>query len=507
MRLFGNSDRTLCYSSPIVIFAYVLSNLGLLLLGNHPFWDDWILVDRPSWLLLDTFKQAGSFFNIWGYIHVGMLSIGPWFYRFVTLILFYGVGYHFFRILRRSNILNEEQSNAAAILFLFFPLNLGRNALILFPYSLCLYLFMLAWALLPTKRSIALSLFFVSFNINSLLVFYLLPLLEDFFNFRFDSSSDLPSRPGGTARIIVRYLSRRKITLLLPVLYLSLKIIFFRPYGYYVGYNENYSVLNLIKSPVLQLAELGYSVYKLDLSASLFLALLIFVCFALKRIVSHQTVSLSVLSVSFLATYIGILPYHIIGLVPTFTGWSSRHQLLMPFGLSVLLSYCIFNLSGNFSPRRIFIFILVAFLVATSANSISFFSDSRKQRSIQELFQSSLDDNSPRLIVLVDRSQNALRRKYRFYEINGMLAKSTGNENSFGILASDVPAYSRGEFDKYFTNYYLASGHRREPKPQAAFIIINPSTPFNPLSPSSSSLCIIRSDISNVNSIVEQRHC
>lgn len=495
------------FLSPGVIFLYAFSNLGLLLLGNHPFWDDWIVVDLPWWQILDTFKQAGSFLNIWGYLHVSMLAIGPWLYRFASLILFYGISYHFYSILKRTAILDEEQSFAAALICLFLPLNLGRGALILFPYVFCLYIFMLAWSLLPRNRNISFLLFFLSFNINSLLVFYLLPLLEGLSIF----FHRLPAGPPLTARKILSllkiYILGEPIFILLPIIYYSIKLLFFRPYGLYSGYNEHYSILSLIKSPFLQFGELLYSVSKLDLPATL---CLFFIFFVLLIVVPRSKLgwkALRIPAISIFVIYLGVLPYHILGLVPTFTGWSSRHQLLMPFGISILIAYCIYQVPKTINSRSLLRLVLLACIFASSVNSFSFYADSRKQQSVQRFMAGALRADSPRLVVIVDKTNNALRRTYRFYEINGMLARATGDQSFFGIQSSDINSYLNGKLDKYFTGYYLASSHRRDDNSKATFIILNSSFPWKYFFPSSSHACIVVSPASDVKSVIDRTPC
>ena len=329
------------FFSPLLLFSYFLSHFGLLLLGNHPFWDDWALVDAPRHEIIETFRELGSFFNFYGLLHVTMLSVGPWFYRIATFILYYGIGYYFFLVLRRTRLLDERKAFMAAVFFLVLPFNQGRGALILFPYTFCLFLFALAWKRLPQNRIPSLLLFFLSFNMNSLLVFYLLPLIDDVRGFAVKSCSGRLLKPRGLLILLYQYIVFRPITFFLPFIYFIPKSLLFKPYGYYKGYNEHFSVISLFYSPLDQLRHWGGSVLQKDLSSIFVLAvslvLIVILTTSFRRPLGPK---IRVLGISLFVLFLGLFPYYVLGHVPTFTEWTSRHQILIPFGFS-LLAYSI----------------------------------------------------------------------------------------------------------------------------------------------------------------------
>ncbi len=483
-----------------VFILYSLSHFGLLLLGNHPFWDDWVLVDAPKEQIFDIFSQLGSFFNLFGHLHVGMLAIGPWFYRFATFILYYGIGFFFFSILRRSRLFAERQAFMAALLFLVLPFNVGRGSLILFPYTLCLFLFMLAWVILPRKRIPSLVLFFLSFNTNSLLVFYLLPLIEDFLGFAGKFRYDFPPTFAKFMMLLRQYSFSRPLTILLPFAYFAPKVIFFKPYGAYKGYNESFSLFNLFRTPLSHLKELVRGVSTGDIPSVLLMVItlvLIVICvrsFALRANNRH------VLVISALVLYIGLFPYYILGLVPTFTEWGTRHQLLMPFGFSMLVVSGIGSIRPESFAKKGFAVIISLCVAVSIFNSALFRADALKQEAVQRFMANALDSSKPGLVVLDDSTKNALDRKYRFYELNGMLSRSLGHQKSFGVLDHLAYPYTYGYFDKYFTREYNAANHDRRSDQAIDVVMLDSDSYWKNLLPLELKVCHLQLQYNEISS-------
>lgn len=479
------------YLSPAVIILYFLAHFGLLFLGNHPFWDDWVLVDAPQHQVLDTFRQAGSFFNFFGHLHVNMLAVSPWFYRLATFILYYGIGFCFYAILRRSRLFEEKLAFIAAILFLVLPFNLGRGALILFPYTLCLFIFMLAWCMLPHKRVLSLLLFFVSFNTNSLLVFYLLPLIEDYHGFVLKSRSILPLTSATFSIHLRQYIFSRPVTVILPLLYYIPKLFFFRPYGFYSGYNESYSILNLLRAPVYSLQTWAESVGKGDINSVLVLAVALGLLAVYVRAFRLRLNFNYALGTSLFALFLGLFPYYILGHVPSFTEWTSRHQLLMPFGFSMLVAHGIGTIRPEGLAKKVLVSLIALSVILSVFNSALFRADALKQQAIQQFMANALDASKPGLVVVEDRTANALRRTYRFYEINGMLTRAVKAQSFFGVLPSEIDDYRVGKYDKYFSAHYNAAAHQREPMADVSVILIDSLSPFKQIYPFGLRACLV----------------
>ena len=175
--LIGRMKFSNKYTS-LLFLVYLIAHGGILLIPNAIYWDDWVLYRSESNIILDFFEQWGSMFNLIGYLHIGLLKIGPWVYKVLTFTLMFGSGLLLNNILKRYNNINENNRFLIVLLFLILPFNMARVTMIVFPYTLCYFLFFLAWAMMERFRFLALVLFFISFNTNSLLVFYAVPFCD-----------------------------------------------------------------------------------------------------------------------------------------------------------------------------------------------------------------------------------------------------------------------------------------------------------------------------------------
>ena len=127
----------------------------------------------------------------------------------------------------------------------------------------------------------------------------------------------------------------------------------------------------------------------------------------------------------------GAFPYWIVGCVPTFIEWSSRHQLLLPFGTALII-VGVLSFSHQSSRMGVMSIVVGASLAYNVSAYSSLFVDWQKQKELINLFSKNTDIKNARLIVVSDNSLNlnALRREYRFYEWNGLMKKAFGNERS-----------------------------------------------------------------------------
>ena len=81
----------------VTFLCYLAAHGGILLIPNAIYWDDWTLWNTEPATILDSFRQLGSPFNFFGYLHVAMLAIGPWAYRVLTFFLMYASGLLLYR--------------------------------------------------------------------------------------------------------------------------------------------------------------------------------------------------------------------------------------------------------------------------------------------------------------------------------------------------------------------------------------------------------------------------
>lgn len=444
---------------------YTAAHFGLLLIYDGVFWDDWTLFNSDSNTILKTFYESGAFLNLNGYTHVLLLGIGVWVYKLLTFIFMFISGCFLFLILKRQSWLNEQVSFLLVIIFLVFPVNSGRVTIICFPYTLSFFLFFCAWYIMFRQKWLSTILFFLSFNTQSFLVFFFLPLLElvinhstNCYNFR------------DVLKLSIRYLH----FLLLPFLFWILKSTFFKPTGLFAGYNEQFSFSNLIYAPkpmISDVLELRMSFSVLILTIILFLLLLKFSVPILGIANLLQKGHKPIIPSKFFWTgcvslFVAVFPYWILGYSPTFNEWTSRHQLLMPFGLAFFVIW-VFSILPKSRGK---ILLLAIISLSISINIITyrnFFNDIRKQKTlISFLSKNNAVVVNSDVIVIEDETPKAISRKYRFYELTGMMDLATNSMSRFALPSeSDFFKYTNGDYDKMFTKIYHASEHVRKPEP------------------------------------------
>ena len=446
---------------------YLVAHGGILLIPNAIYWDDWILYRTDPNVILDTFRTVGSMFNWVGHQHVVMLAVGPWTYKALTFFLMFVTGLLLDLIIKRHAVITEETRFYIVLLFLVLPFNMARVALIDFGYTFCYFTFFLAWLLMERYRILALALFFLSFNTNSLLVFYAVPIIDVMYRGEYFSS----------LRAVLMFGVRRIDFILLPIVYFLIKTYYFSPSGLYDGYNKNYDIRNIIPSAQSQYENLFQIDWHIGLSF-----LFAVCCFFFLRKIRFSSIDKALnhwwlLAIGFLVFFLGAFPYWILGHIPAFHEWISRHQILLPLGsaLVVVGALPLSNSSkradvSSLISRAIptFNILVISIIVGTSlAFNVSayaaLFVDWQKQQQLIDLFAKNRDVERGGLIIFVDRTPqlNFFGREQRFYEWNGLLEASFGNERRFGINQSQLNDYLAGNLDRYFRAEYKAGAFER----------------------------------------------
>ena len=447
----------------LLLIFYAIAHGGILLIPNAIYWDDWTLYHVPSTIIIDKFMQAGSMFNLTGYLHVAMLKTGPWLYKFLTFVLMFASGLLLNSIIKRHPFVKKEARIFIVLLFLVLPFNAARVALMDFPYTICCFMFFLAWVLMDRFRVLALVLFFLSFNTNSLLVFYAIPVFDMMYR-----NSNLTHLKSAS-----RYAIKKADYFILPFLYFFVKIKYYSPSGIYAGYNQSYSMKNIISGPLYQ----AYNFIGIDVNVfwSILFSLLAIMLIKTQYLSMNeeQPKSREIFAVGVIVFILGAFPYWILGYVPTFTEWTSRHQLLLPLGTALMIVGALaFN---DFRSKSIIISIVVGTSLAFNmANYHALFVDWQKQKQLIQLFSTNSDIKQFNTIVISDKTKhlNALDREYRFYEWNGILRASVANENHFAVELWQYDDLLKGSYDSYYSSQYLAGSYIRDASTSPLFVEI-----------------------------------
>jgi len=419
-----------------LFIPYAMAYGLALLFLDAVYWDDWELFNADDQVVLEIFKEAGVIWNWVGYLHISMLKIGPPLYRITVLVLGYLCGVLLWKLLGTIRGLATDERFWISVLFLVLPLNPVKFTLINAPVILCLFAFFLGWYLIVTRRGVvfrglSLILFLFSFNMNSLLVFYLLPIAH----FAWLSA-------GTEWKSFIRWGARNILFILAPVLFFWFKNHFFVPYGLSQGYNT--ISLGLIFKALLPLPVIAIAFYGINRMTGGWRAnrWMIFVCGGM------------------FVTWLAIFPYLAVGKVPSFNDWGSRHQLLMPLGGAIILvgvGSLLRNLPRVCGTAMIgSIFCCIYFMGSLTV-------DWWKQQEIIKLLAQSPEVRVARTIVIVDDAKkfNAFGRKYRFYEFNGWLKKAFGEETRFAVNDFELEGVASKHLPDSYRKYVstrLASG-------------------------------------------------
>lgn len=438
----------------ILFLFYCLAHFGLFFISNGIYWDDWAIYRSNPEILLSISKRMGKMFDLEAYLHIIAMHVGPWFYKLATFLLMFFTGIFLDRILRRHINIEASIRMLIVLFFLILPFNLARSLICVFQYTVCYFLFFLAWCVYDKNKIIACILFFISFNTNSLLVFYAIPFLE------------ISSRNIKNINInsVFTFIKKNIVLTLLPFIYFTFKFLYFKPSDEFLGYNQGYSLTSIFKSAIFQFLNIFNT--KLNIGLTILLILATYLLVKKLKINTFSENSLKNIKVG-LGLGLGMIffacfPYWIVGHVPTFIEWSSRHQLLMPLGFSVLIVSLVQLM--DIKRRIFFISIIAGASISISVSSyFEYFIDWQKQTQLITLLKNDKVTKVADLVVFNDNtlSRNYHSREYRFYEWNGILENAYQNEKKFGIRKSELLNYMQGDFDNYFHSIYKSNLHIR----------------------------------------------
>lgn len=344
-----------------LFLLYLLSNLFLLLNFQGIYWDDWALVTQSSQTIKDIFDKNGFIFIAYLHLFLKKIGNGIYIYRLLMFFAYFSAGISLFYILQRIKYFDKKTAFYIALLFLLAPVNNARIALINTPVVLMLALFYFAFFLLTryldrdkniANRVTILLLFFTSFILESLLVFYAIVLFYILYDLYQKDDQAL------IKNFIIRYFD----FISLPVVFFLLKNLFFKPHGNYTNYNAlNSDYSTTLKLTFESFASSFYSPIALAFVTAkahliLTISFLIVTIVVLKKAPIYfklnlrsvkQTNKLNasntliLLLMGIILFVLAVFPYCAVGKLPETGNWNSRHQILVPLGMAFILYFFI----------------------------------------------------------------------------------------------------------------------------------------------------------------------
>jgi hypothetical protein len=429
--------------------AYVL-----LLLNGGLFWDDWTLFHVPIADQMRAFSQSGyptfsyTLKLLWSLPHSVVL------FRLATYACGAAAIHFSYRILRDVPAVGQQTRFWTLLFCAVAPLMTARVALVGLLYVLHYFLFVFGFWLLAcyfrrrhwATRLASLFLFTLSFFVPSLLVYYgIVPIFILYKSFESGQPRDVKA----SMALLIRFADFCAI----PVVFWLLRGRLLDPQYPYDTYNL-VTVAKLVGSPINTLT--GVVVFGKEFVRELVVTAVAapLACLGTWAIVGFAAARRSTaedppgalrvgLVLGIVLLVLGLYPYAVLGNLPSFSDWSSRHQLLLPLGLSLILCcglQIVFALTRL--PRRIGYGVLCGvaalLLLTTIRYQIEFHRDWFKQRAMISQFAQSREMRDHTSFVIVDETPmwNARARRYRFYEYTGMMKLAFGDETRFAT--SDV---------------------------------------------------------------------
>lgn len=446
----------------LLVMIHILS-YGVLLLNKGIFWDDWVWLSRDLEFFSELGSQMGSmWFHNWlyfAYSNVYLSKVVIFLVLFANIIFIYKIAKHHF---------SSNNALILAILFSVLPFNYAKTMLCISQYSISLFMFYAAFYLVVLnieKKSLlyriaSLILFFLSFDMNSLLFYYILVALYVWWR-------ELKFKKILT--IVTKYWDYIAIILLFVVV----NKIFFVPNGSYEGYNS-FSIVTLAEVPV-KLPQTIY-VFTVELFHEMItqglknpMILIIFpLIYKLIPGINVRKNKKGLVWISLVILAAALFPYIVVGKTPTLHTWNNRHSILLDLGAALLILSLLDHLCRT-KHGELFSKIILSAIVSTAVLynftvNMDLLNQNHKQKAVQFLMGDSevIRDNSTFLFVdeTDDEYLNILDGKInRFYVFNSMLYAEFGDETRFAVpnleqyeknkdIAKDKPHLRFSEWEK-----------------------------------------------------------
>jgi len=502
----------------LIIALVGLLTHGLLLLNDGIYWDAWLLyrylVNNDSYLLSLWFIGAGRPIEYCFHQIMGCFTDFPFGlifqYKLVPFLSIIFTAVLIYKICSKFNLASRGESLLISIIFLTYPVFYIWVEMHIASYLFCYMLFFLA-AFLALKseettgiihyvwRILALIIFFISFSLSSLLVF--------FFGFILVLILHKRHRHGFSWRQIgLRFLPRHIDYMILPFLFWTWNAWFF-PLSVIFAH-DSHKLLRLNLSSIKN-GSIGFLQYAFCdqwveaterlIALPLFMLLTILLAYwtyDLFRISKFRWFSPEIRSWHFIIFGVvmfiaGAFPYVACGILPTHPGaynLTTRHALLLGLPMALIitgLSKLLFSAKDGVLNRFGFMLlslVILAFILMNYHGYISWQARWVKDRSVM-VNLARLENAGKYSTYWIDDQYLLCGESYRIFEYSSMLHQIWGGEGRACLIAHDA----RERFDpKLFETLKPPNGVSRttcylrdyDPAgPQATLAITNGASP------------------------------
>lgn len=397
----------------MVIYVSTYS-LGLFFPVQY-FWDDWMFYfDKTAEQIRGSSGAFSGFSPVRLLLEGYLVQVNPWTLHLLSFILFPVAAWSLKQVLNTIKNLAPWEKRAIVALFLLLPVNSARHSLTIFMYTFCNACFFAGWWFYAKGRNriskvVALTLFLMSFDTASFIVFSIVPIA-------LGVTGSL-----GSKNSISKFFFRNLPFLVAPLAYWFIEPLF-NPNLDPVR-DEYYTpkTSGILRSLTIGLIMVAATIYGF-----------------VKRKWSYESSRGQIqIAVGLGLLWLGVFPYMalghfanlhslLIGLVPGESDWDSRHQLLAPLGLS-LLFVGVINYFQVTKRGQLMKFAIVICAVMSFTFTHEYYLDSIKTQGVIAAFSELELPRSTDSVFIDDQATrfNARGRRIRPYEWDGMMKMAT----------------------------------------------------------------------------------
>ena len=476
----------------IYIFLFFISNFFLLINYEGLYWDDWVAYDQKPETLTVFFGMIQH--GIKGDFYLILSKFFNHIYAFRLFIFFayLFIGYFIYRILFTTELFSKKESKFIAFLSVIVPITSVKIFISITPFVFPMLLFYFAFFLLSRNyplqnkslKIITLTIFFFSFNTNSILVFYVLVPLYLYY---MDSNKSIKVN----FKIIQTFILKQWDFILLPIVYFVYKSVFLLPYGLYGDYNKiNFSVdkITNILFASSQYMTVDLFVSLLENNSIVLFAVIVsgIIAFLINYNIKIEWKKITLLlTLSILLFVLAVLPYAAVNKTPVLEGVNGRFTLLLCPSIAMFFIGVISLLSKLFSEhsQKVFLFFASFLVITMISKNISqqyeFILDNFYQASIVENFKNNEEIKQDTTFVVYPYKGRA------YYAWNGLLKKAFGDTtrlmipksyiNKLSYLKPNASQHKQYNFYQWdgnqtFKNVYIQKNMKASPLMQAKLL-------------------------------------
>lgn len=443
----------------LILLGLILLMHIILLVNPGIFWDDWTLFNMSQEGIDEQFKGNGAYYTGISHLHNYLVKTQHpvLIYRVLTLILSAISTLILYQVFKSYKEVKED-SFYLSVIFTVAPFFLAKITLICLPYTICFTSFLVGYYLFIkivnkshlVVRLISLLFFFISFVTNSILFVYLMIPLHVWY-----------VRRGSTLQKVVIDWLKFSDFMILPIIYWTIKSIYFRPVDFFALQDYNViSLKRLLYVPVQFVVTLTetfirpISIFYENGYPYFFLAMLVGLIVISRRLpILSRYIPLSgnadykkLLIIGFFLIFLCSFPYLLVGKIPSFAGYETRHQLLLPIGFSVVVVSFIGLIVVQKYRSIVFIAVICVLVSVQLQLQFRYLKGWLKEEAIMSQLKV-IPFGEYKTLEVIDNTEsyNPTDRAISFYEWGGMAKFVTGQEDRLFISSEILPDIRRFE--------------------------------------------------------------